>query len=329
MDHGIMFGQVTCLLGGLFLLLVGISLLFTLFYWRTRALTAEGEIIGVRQAGRYFHTVYRFTLPGGEVREATSGQGSTNLQGRSTGRRVPILVMPDRPDEIRESGSATPLVLSIGSLAAGVWMIWFALTAWPATFLTWIVAGGVVIYGVTHAARVLRSRKDLVAQGRAKGEARWSAAPIRQAQELGASSHPQIVSAKQRRTGVIFCLAGLAIIATAYIPAQQLRALRTGTHAIGVVTRLEANTGNNRDPNLFPRVQFTGADGSIIRFVDRAGSNPAPFKVGDQVTVLYQPEDPSSTAMIDRGARNWVPVGMLLLLGAAFAVMGLSSLRGK
>jgi cytochrome c oxidase assembly protein Cox11 len=137
----------------------------------------------------------------------------------------------------------------------------------------------------------------------------------------------RVVSSKQRRSGGIFCVVGLAIIGFAYVPAQRLLALRAGAHATGVVTQLVSNTANNSEPNIFSDVQFTGANGAVVRFLDRTGSNPAPYKVGDHVAVIYKPENPSSTAMIDRRARNWVPVGMLLLFGGTFAAVGLFSLR--
>ena len=105
--HGIMFGQVGYLLGGLFLILIGLAVLYTLLYWRVRALHLEGEIIGVRQAGPYFHSVFRFVMPDGSTTEATSGQGSSSLRARTAGRRVAISVMPNQPHEVREAMSPT------------------------------------------------------------------------------------------------------------------------------------------------------------------------------------------------------------------------------
>src|ERR1017187_1467190 len=131
--HGIMFGQVGYLLGGLFLILIGLAVLYTLLYWRVRALHLEGEIIGVRQTGPYFHSVFRFVMPDGSPKEATSAQGSASLNGRTAGRRVAISVMRNQPQEVREAMSPTVWVLAVGSLAGGLWLTWFALTAWTPT----------------------------------------------------------------------------------------------------------------------------------------------------------------------------------------------------
>jgi hypothetical protein len=324
--HGIMFGQVGYLLGGLFLIFIGLAVLYTLLYWRVRALQLEGEIIGVRQAGPYFHSVFRFVMPDGSTKEATSVQGSSSQRGRTTGRRVAISVMPNQPDEVREAMSPTIWALAIGSLAGGVWLSRFALTAWTPTFWMWLVLGAVVFYLGSRVSHLLRSRSPAKAAMPISSENRWAAVPIRPAEGLHSQPRVAVTGTSPRRTGIIFSVMGLAIIAFTYVPAHRLLQLRAGARATGVVTALETNTGNNSDSGFYPRVQFTGQDGAMVRFVDRTGSNPASYKVGEQVTVLYRPEDLSS-ATIDRGLRNWEPVVMLLLLGSISTAMGASSLR--
>jgi hypothetical protein len=324
--NGIMFGQVGYLLGGLFLLFIGLAILYTLLYWRVRALDLEGEIIGVRQAGQYFHTVFRFVMPDGSTKEATSGQGSSSLRGRLAGRRVSISVMPNQPGEVREAMSPTIWAWAIGSLAGGLWLTWFAFTAWAPTFWMWLALGAVAIYLGSRVSRLLAARDPAKTGTPMSPEDRWAAVPIRRAEELHPQPRVVVTGNRPRRTGFIFCVTGLAIIAFTYVPAHRLLLLRMGTRATGVVTALETNTGNNSDPSLFPRVQFTGQDGAMVQFVDRTGSNPASYKVGDRVAVLYRPENLSS-ATLDRGLRNWEPVAMLLLLGSCFTAMGACSLR--
>jgi hypothetical protein len=136
-----------------------------------------------------------------------------------------------------------------------------------------------------------------------------------------------VTGSNSRRTGTIFCLAGLAILATAYIPVHRLLLLRTGARTEGTILRLEEST-STRSRVFYPVVQFTATDGTVNHFLDRAGANPSPYKVGDQVAVRYQPGK-QDTAMIDCGLRNWEPVGGLLLLGAAFMTLGFVSLRAR
>jgi hypothetical protein len=44
------------LLGGLFLLLLGAAILYSIAYWRLHAQHVEGVIIGIRRRGAYFHS---------------------------------------------------------------------------------------------------------------------------------------------------------------------------------------------------------------------------------------------------------------------------------
>lgn len=62
-------------------------------YWWLRARRVEGELLGVRQDGGTFHSVFRYQWAG-QSYEATSNQGSSSLRGRDTGDRVPLLIMP-------------------------------------------------------------------------------------------------------------------------------------------------------------------------------------------------------------------------------------------
>jgi len=320
--HGIVFAQAAWLLAGLFLIVIGVAVLYSILDWRIRAQHLRGEIIGVRQRDRYFHNVFRYVGTDGVSREATSLEGSTSLQHRDTGRQLAIEVMRDRPAEAREAVAPAAWAVGIGFCIGGTWLAWYALTAWAVTMLTWlavaVVAGyaGVKIWQLFTGFRGARSATD------------WGALPVSRVEELPREPQAQPASAKERRTGVIFCVVGLAVLAVAYIPARELLKLRGGQQADGIVVSLHRNTANNSDPHIFPRVQFTRVDGAVVRFDDRSGSSPSRYKVGDRVAVAYQPNDASSP-MIDRGLRNWIPVLMLLLLGTTFAAMGASSLRSR
>src|SRR5256885_11734108 len=56
-------------------------------YWRLHAVHVCGEVIGVRQKGNCYNSVYRYVAPSGETCEATSIEGSGSLRGRDTGTR--------------------------------------------------------------------------------------------------------------------------------------------------------------------------------------------------------------------------------------------------
>jgi Protein of unknown function (DUF3592) len=323
----IFFGQMAYVLGGLFLFLLGAAILYSIAYWRRHGQRVEGVIIGIRRRGAYFHSVYRYALPGGESREATSVQGSSSLKGRTTGRRLEIRVMADHPGEAREAAGAVTWALALALILGGGWLTYDSVTEWKRSAVTWIIFAIAVAYAGRRLWRWLAPYLTKMRSQPGASDA-WSAVPIENAETLGLSPEPNrfvVTGSKSGRTGAIFCIAGLAIFATTYIPVHRLLLLRTGTRTEGTVLRLEENTSNN-NRGLFPVVQFTSTDGAVVHFLDRAGSNPSPYKVGDQVTVRYQPGK-QDTAMIDRGFRNWEPVGALLLLGTAFTTLGFASLR--
>jgi Protein of unknown function (DUF3592) len=328
-DPGAFFGHMAYVLFGLFLILLGAAIFYTIAQWARRGRRIEGEVLGVRRRNAQFHSVYRYALPLGGWGEATSVQGSGSLDGRATGIRKLIRVMPDHPEEAREPASPVMWLLAFGLTLGGGWLTWSSVTTWKHSIFTWIF----FVLVAALAGRILwpRLMRLLKAVQAAVGPAQpWSALPIESAEMLGSSpaaSRAQFSSRRPGRVGPLFCIAGVVVLATAYIPIHKLRELRSGTRAEGTVLWLEMSQFNNNRHNKFPEVQFTAADGSTVRFLDHTGADPSPFRVGDRVTVLYQPGK-QGTAMIDYGLRNWEPVVALLVLGTILLSLGVMTLRG-
>ena len=67
---------------------------------------------------------------------------------------------------------------------------------------------------------------------------------------------------------------------------------------------------------LFPSVRFQTPDGKTIEFHNSIGSN-APPKVGDEVTVIYDPERPEEAMVAPRSMWRVDPKA-LLVVGAIF-----------
>jgi Protein of unknown function (DUF3592) len=67
-------------------------------------------------------------------------------------------------------------------------------------------------------------------------------------------------------------------------------------------------------------VYFKAQDGQDVTLDDWLGLNPPWFRVGQSVTLFYDPENPQH-AMIDRGWKNYLPLGIpggmgfLMILG--------------
>ena len=327
-EPGVLFGQMVYVLFGLLLILLGAAIFYTIAQWARRGRRVEGEVLGVRRRGTQFHSVYRYALPQGGWGEATSVQGGGSLIGRGTGTRKLIRVIPGHPDEAREPATPVMWSLAFGLVLGGGWLTWSGATEWKRSIFTWIFFALIAAIAARIVwPRLLRLLKAV--QAAVGAPQPWSALTIESAESLGLLPAPprvQMSSRRPRRVGALFCIAGLLAFAIALIPVRRLIELRSGSRAEGTVLWLEMSTTSNNHNSRFPEVQFTAADGSTVRFLDRAGANPSPYKVGDRVTVLYQPGK-QDTAMIDHGLGNWEPVGGLLVLGTILLSLGVMALR--
>lgn len=332
-----MNNQLTLFLVGICFAAVGGLMIGNAVFWRLHARRVEGEIIGARRSGQYFHTVYRYLLPGGESHDGTSIVGHTSLGGRLTGARVLLQVMPARPNEVQEARSPVPTLLGVCFLLIGSWIAYFALTAWPMSIFGWVIGGCFLLYSALKTWHILfpGDRRASLAAWKSVIAQRHTAlvpdTPIQRIEDL--QQQPQgstlQVRAGGRRSGVIFVVAGILVIAVGFIPAYRLIELRSsGLRAPGTVLSLEAESSRT-GAVYFPVVAFTAANGLVVHFRDTDGSNPPAFHAGESVTVMYQSGDPQQTATIDRGVFNWSPVVLTALLGVVMFSVGLLSLRSK
>ena len=259
-------------------------------------------------------------------------QGGASLKGRTMGRRLEIHVMADHPDEAHEAAAPVLWALALGLVLGGGWLTYYSVTMWKRSAVTWILFTLALLF---LERKVWRRLAPYLTKMRSQPVASdpWSALPIETAESLGLSpavNRFRVSSSKPGRAGPILCIAGLAVLGLTYIPVHKLLLLRNGTRTEGTILRLErdmSNRAGNNHPGIYPVVQFTSADDTIVRFSDRVGANPSPYKVGDHVPVLYKPGK-QDTAMIDRGMRNWEVVGSMLLLGTVLTILGFVSLGG-
>ncbi len=98
----------------------------------------------------------------------------------------------------------------------------------------------------------------------------------------------------------------------------------------GLVVDLELHRGEHRHAGdldsgyWVPRLQFTTVDGRPVQTLAMYGSVPAPARRGEQVMVLYDPDQPTRAQVADRKlASGGCLSGAMLLAGGAFVVFGL------
>jgi hypothetical protein len=128
-----------------------------------------------------------------------------------------------------------------------------------------------------------------------------------------------------------FFMAGLAVQAGALLLARNsLRSLRAGGRARGRVVANEEEWGRmGSGPGRmfhFPVVSFTTLNGEKLTFRSTTGEG-RPKAVGSEVTVLYDPENPSGATLGTFTALWFFPVA-LSLVGMPFLILGLMGLLG-
>ena len=111
----------------------------------------------------------------------------------------------------------------------------------------------------------------------------------------------------------VFTLVGVALLISAVGWAVSTRRFvaRAATTP-GVVIRLNAGGSH-------PEVRFTSAAGHVIEYPQ--GGMIWGYRVGDTVEVLYKPDNPTGSAVINRPGALWGLVAMDFLLGAGFVLL--------
>ncbi len=319
---GLFFGAVICLgIGGL---LSGGA-----FYWRLHALRATGTVIGVIPSGNTYASVYRYTMQDGQTHVAKSNDSSNIVSGKRTGRVVPLLISPHNPSDARQANDWSLEIIGLVFLAPGVWLGWTALTAYPFTPMTAVMAGAFAIYFGERALRVFRKNGPhvsigewirLIRQGTAPTDVDLSQVkPIESlvpADKLNTSWREQLAAQKR----VVWVPLLMAIIFPLIAVSQGVNIFRletAGVRTTGTVIDIVGSDDTDGHWTYRALVRFRIADASV-QFYDSVGGNPAPLQMGDRVAVLYFADAPSS-AIVDRGVVENAFIPALLLAGGLFA----------
>jgi Protein of unknown function (DUF3592) len=72
-----------------------------------------------------------------------------------------------------------------------------------------------------------------------------------------------------------------------------------------------------------PTVEFTTADGTSVKATSHIGTNPRPGKVGDRVTVFYDPRNPERVRVQSGKATMTCMETAFMLFGGGVAALGI------
>lgn len=320
--------QAGLFVGALFCLGIGGLILGNALHWRLHALRVTGTVIGVIDKGGTYTPVYRYTSPDGQTREAKSDTSSSAFRGKETGRVVPLMISPHDPGQAQEANSHLVELIGLLLIAPGVVLAYVALTAYPVTWMTWIMAAVLLVYLAAHGRRLVipkSQRLSLAEWRRQRGRGAGAIDPARVTpiEQIiatpDAQQRAQAQAQSNRKAAPLVGLFAVALLAAGLYVATDLWRLETsGLRAPGTVVRLKAESSSGDSSSSYhPVVRFRTDRNVTIEFKDSVGTNPPSYRPGDEVTVLYRPDDPRRHAIIDRGPLlNWA-IPAVLLLGAA------------
>ena len=329
--------EVVLLIGGLFFLAFGALFLFDEARNRRGAISVPAELAGfsVGQSGAsgasFFHAVARYPGLDGQLRYVESSVGSSSPLG-SVGDRLTVLVHPADPEKAAIKSSLTYLLGTVLALVGlGCCALFFAIFR----VTPFSLAGAAAVVGVSAwktrgfvhdlfrnssiASRAWNEYRSSVAGAKTftdatKGTIRWAQPPalegaVRTAEKANRLATPVLV---------LFG-AGLLVLGL-WLHRNTAAFLERAVPGDGVVVDLVASHSNG-GVTWAPVVEFRH-EGRAHRFRDSVSSNPASYRRGDGVRILYDPARPDD-ARIDRGRWNQAIPLSISVCGALLCALGL------
>jgi hypothetical protein len=330
------YNQVGLFIGALICLGIGGFILGDAFYWRIHALRASGTIIGVIAKDGIYTPVYRYALQGGQTHLAKSDTGSGSVRGKESGRVVPLLISAHNPTETQEANSYLFDIIGIVFFVPGIWLGYTALTAYPVTPMTWVMAVAMLVYLAERGYRILIPKGQRVSIEEWKkqhhiDETTLDLTEVKPIENLISAPDAQQARQKQllnnKKVAPFLAVFAVILVAVGIYQSKKIAHLEaSGLRAPGEVVRLssEYSSGSGGGHySYYAIVRFRSEKNVTLEFKDNVGSNPPSHRPGDQVTVLYLPDNPRKDAVIDRGVWwNWAIPGIVFMF-AAFIVLAL------
>ncbi|MCH4254718.1 MAG: DUF3592 domain-containing protein [Proteus vulgaris] len=120
----------------------------------------------------------------------------------------------------------------------------------------------------------------------------------------------------------LFAIIGVVIFVVAlFVIKSELHLVRNGIETTGVVIELSINKSSNDRSIYHPIIQFTTKDNREIIFRSLEGSNPSRFHLGENISIIYLPDDPQK-ATINNFLGLYGAGTILGVFGLIFATIG-------
>lgn len=339
------YTQVIMLLGGLLVCGIGALFLADFVHWRMKARLYKGEIIGVRQGkssqghGLYYPVIEYKNETGETVRADTTG-GSSLLSNKIPGRAADVLVMPNDPHTVRLHGGMPGALFGGVFFLPGLFLVIQSFRAFDFSIYTVLIGAAVLGFLGYKFAKTIKPRAEWDDVNHFKLRKKEQRRTSREAMEFLDAGQIRAQLRKNDRTALktlpVLVLFGLLLCGFGFhLLLEQKYMSNEGVSAEGRVVEMHSEYSSDSDGGgsyvYYPVVEFKDMNDQAVIFRDRIGSNPAPYRIGETVDVLYDPANPGRS-FIDRGAWNWLPSLALLTAGILalwFGVNSLLAIRGR
>ena len=306
----------------------------------------------VRTSGEFYYPVYEYQGPNGERMEHVGGIGRNSLLGMIPGTPVRLLMMPDQPEKVRRP-MAFFLILGAFFALPGAFVTYMALTQYDATPMSLLFMLAFVAFMALRIRKALGDLGTRLGDAGGPGRAGFGALGARNGEKVNVLSlisqaktvrnnHARRLSDEEVAVrvkknagqaliaGYIVLLIAVGFSVGAYYAGLDMLELtlngqRTGGEVVDVNSRYSSDSDGS-GYTYYAEVAFEDAKGKRVRFEDSVGASRPLHKIGDRVSVLYDPEN-SAERIIDRGMMNWGLSGGLAAGALIMLLLGLNALR--
>ncbi len=274
----------------------------------------------VSYAGEMYSAVMEYAVPDGETIQAETDSSSNWLADKIPGTPVKLLVKPHDPESVRKVGWLG-LIAGLIFAVPGALLLFVGIGMGMNIFTIVIGAAGLGYLGF-KLFKTLRPRGewDSIADFQKRMKAK-SADKSKQGRIL---THQEIRDRLRYHDRVaqlwqpFLVLMAAGFIGGGIYMAQDMEGLlavaeRTEGHVVRVESVYNASAEGS-SYTYYPVIEYADFTGRVSTFRSKVGSNPPTKKIGDSVTVMYDPDRPGQ-AQVDRGILNWLIPGGLLLAG--------------
>ena len=280
-----------------------------------------------------YRAVFEYKMPNGDRNQIVSDVSSNSLLNKIPGTRITLLMSQKNPENVKRP-SRFMLIFGLIFLMPGIFVMNTALTSFEFNIFTVLMVLAVIGF-VTY--KIWSFVKKIPVAEFKKGWSDFKKEGVEVASSYSRGDKGERILDKseimarikvQARNsmigGYVMFVIALGLAGGAYFTGiKMLDMTRNGISASGKVvdvkSRYSSSSGSSSGGYTYHAVvNYTDNNGKSVRFEDSVGSSNPIYKGGDQVQVLYLPDDPQG-AIIDRGLMNWglsggLAVGALLIL---------------